>query len=234
MNNDLTLVIGEKIEITNDKMSYYKTNIGDMYSNGQILVGAPLYKGQVLRMRMDDEVDMAFYRESGRYSTKMRVVGFQRKDSVKYTMLEQLTAPEKNQRRDFYRLSTRSTAELYKYEYGAEVALVLKDTSNEAEFIAEARARDISVTGVALITKHECKLGEKYLMRLRLDGTWERTKPFFICAKVVRSDYISESGMYDVGMNFFGLTRSRREFLTKYILGQQQKRILQRKLVEGE
>ena len=234
MQNIGKLTLGEKIDLTVDGKSFYKTMIGDIFENGLIMVGAPIHRGKQMQFEVFDEVFLVFYRDTGRYFSQMRVVGFQEKDRVRYTMLEQMTEPVKDQRREFYRLPTSVEALLYEYADGIEVSITLKEEVGELNKIADARAKDISVTGIALITKRECLLSERYLIKLNFDEYRDKAPPLWACANVVRTELTLESGMYNLGMCFFGLTKDKSEFLSKYILTQQQKKIVQKKLVEGE
>ena len=231
---ETTLLIGDKVDITNDGRHFYKTMIGDIYDNGHILIGVPIYRGTAMRLELHEIIYLVFYRESGRYITQMNVLGFDIKDSVRYAVLEQLTPPEKNQRREFYRLPDRADILLCEYTDGVELTLALKDDIREAVKLADAVANDISVTGVSLSVKRECRLGERYLLKIYLSGTKSKSPPFLICAEVKRSSYSFEDYTYNVGLRFFGLPKSKREFLNKYILSQQQKKIVQRKLADGE
>ena len=231
---DTTLLIGDRIDITNDGRHFYKTMIGDIYDNGYILIGVPIHRGSTMRLELFEIIYLVFYRESGRYITQMKVMDFEIKDGIRYAILEQLTPPEKNQRREFYRLPSSAEIQLCEYTDGVELTLSLKDDIRDAVRLADAWANDISVTGLSISTNRECFLGEKYLLKLYLSGRKGKSPPFLICAEVKRSSYNFEDSTYNIGMRFCGLTKSKREFLNKYILTQQQKRIVQRKLVEGE
>ena len=237
MPKENVLVIGDKLSVTDDGVNFYKTTVGDIYRNGLILIGTPIYKEEQMELKLSDEIYLIFYRENGRYITKTQVVDFQVKDGVRYALLEQLTEPEKDQRREHYRLTAGVGVEAFLCEYidGIEMTLSAREDIKEIEHLAEARARDISVSGIALITtKRQCAPGEKYLIKLYFDGFKSKNPPFLVCANVIRSVLNQDGNMYDVGMQFFGLPKDKDDFLAKYIITEQQKRILKRKLIEGE
>jgi c-di-GMP-binding flagellar brake protein YcgR len=123
---------------------------------------------------------------------------------------------------------------LCEYTEGMELALTIKDDVKEGEKLADARTKDISVAGVSLVTKRECTLGEKYFLKLYINGPKDRSPPFLVCGEVRRSIFTFESGIYDVGMGFLSMAKSKKEFLNRYILTTQQKMIVQKKLIEGE
>jgi len=234
MEKDLVLVLGDKIDITTDGRRFFKTSVGDIYKNGQVLIGPPTYRNTQMELHMFDEIYLVFYRDSGRYITQMRVVDFQTKDGVRYALLEQMIIPEKDQRREVYRLPLGLETLLCEYTDGIEMMLEMKDDIPDAEIITEARTRDISVTGTSLLTSRECCLGEKYLLKMYLDGGRGKKTPFIICATVMRSEKSLKTDMFEIGMRFFGLTKTKSEYLSKYVLRQQQQIIVKRRLIEGE
>ena len=236
MQNYATIVLGDKIDLTTDGRRFYKSRVDDVLRSGFLLISAPIYRASQMPLRIFDEVYIVFYRDSGRFICLARVVDFQEKNEVRYPLLEVLTEPEKDQRRESYRLPVSSVdTMLYEYTDGAEYSLSLTNDSGLAEKLAEARASDISITGISIITtKWECKLGDKYLLKLYFDGFKGRTPPFLICGEVMRSELTPESGIYNVCMQFFGESKEKEEFLSRWILTQQQKRIVQRRLIEED
>ncbi|MCL2126038.1 MAG: flagellar brake protein [Oscillospiraceae bacterium] len=228
------LYVGDKIDLTFNGRRFYKTMIGDIYKSGLVLVSPPIYRGVQMSLDMLAEVYLVCYRESGRYTILTRVVGFEEKSGIRYTILERLTEPEKNQRREFYRLSDSVEAVLYEYIAGIELTLDGRTDVPDAVQLAVGRTKDISAMGAALLSKWECRLGERYLIKMLMKGPRDRTDPFMVCGEVRRSALTSENGIYYAGMRFFGLTKEKNEYLQKYILTQQQKIIAQKKLVEGE
>ena len=233
MQKDSTPEIGEKIDMTIDGRQYYKAMIGDVYNNGLILVSVPMFRQAPMPLSELDDVFMVLYRETGRYFVQVKVMGFREKDGVRYALLEQMTEMVKDQRREYYRLPTKLEAALYEYTEEIELSLLVKDEIRDANMLADARAKDISITGAALLTKLECQLCDKYLIKLILGEAKGKTTVFFVCAVVVRAGTLPDSGVQSLGVRFLGLTKEKSEFLSRYIMTQQQKIIMQRRLVEG-
>ena len=234
MSKGSTLTVGDKVDLTRDRRHFYKTTVWDASDKGLILIGAPVYKGAQMHLELNEEVVLVFYRDTGRYVTKMKVVGFREREEVRYTLLEQLMPPEKNQRREFYRLHVSAPVQLFEYQEGIEATLSIRDSVKEANMFADAKIKDISVSGIALTTKWRCKENENYVLKLALQTGGNNQGPLTICARVTRTDPAQEGGANVVGMRFFGLTKDKRDFLSKYIIAQQQRMIVQVKLVEGE
>ena len=234
MPKESALVVGDKVDVTVDGQTFYKTTIGEVFQDGLVMMGAPIYKSAYMPLNLYDEICLIYYRDSGRYFALMRVVDFLNRDNVTYVMLEKIAEPEKDQRREHYRLPTNSIESmLCEYRNGLETALTIKEESLDVQVLADARARDISAAGIGLVTtKWACQQGEDYLLKLYFDGFKGETPPFMICAKVMRSVQSPESGFYNVGMQFFGATKDKSEYLSKFIISQQQKQILKRRLLE--
>ena len=226
--------VGDKIDITVDGNIFYKSVIGHIADTGRVLVNTPIYKREPVQYNVYDKVYFVYYRESGRYFVQAQVAGFQTINGVRFIVLEPMIEPIKEQRRESYRLATRIDAELYEYTEDAELYLEINDEVT-AELITEVKVRDLSITGAALISKFQCELKEKYLLKLVLDDRGNRSKaaPFWICGTVVRSELTNDNKTYDIGIRFFGMTSNKNDFLSKYIMTQQQKRLAQKRLVEG-
>ena len=211
MQKDLKLVIGDKVDITTDGRSFFKTSIGDILDDGLVLIGPPIYRRTRMELHFADEIYLVFYRDSGRYITQMRVVDFQIKDGVKYALLEQMIVPEKDQRREVYRLPVGVETLLCEYIDGIELALAMRDGLHEPRIISQATTRDISITGTSLRSSLACKLGDKFLLKMFLEGNRAQKAPFLICASVVRFENSLKAGRYELGMRFFGLTKEKSE-----------------------
>ena len=129
-------------------------------------------------------------------------------------------------------MPTSVEAMLYEYTDGIELYPDERIYSQGEIKLSDARAKDISVTGIALITNLNCMPDDKFLINLNFDLKRDKIQPMLLCAGVIRTQRTLESGMYNVGMKFFGLTKPKSENLSKYILAQQKRIILQKRLVE--
>jgi len=236
MTKDKIIVIGDKVDlVSTDNDVPFRAKIEDVRQDGMYIASIPAAAGLTTLVRVDNEMLMIFYRESGRYSVRVKIVDFLEKDRIMVAALTLLSTPEKDQRRQYYRLSVRSDAVICEYIENIEEHLPQREDIAEAIALENAGTKDVSITGVALITKNEYKPGEKYLLKLYLDETPRgRTKPLLICAEVMRTEYDRNKNTYRVGMNYFGQTKSMSEYLARYVFKQEQKQVMQRRLVEGE
>jgi len=232
MRQDNILYIGDKIDLIGERSRVYKAMIEDVVENLLYLVGVPRHAGLPMPLHVNDEVTLIFYRDSGRYITRMRVAGFERKGEVRYALLFMVTKPEQDQRRGAYRLTSRLEVQVCEYIADMEKKLTGYGDVSEMAVLETTSTRDISVTGIGLVTKQEYELGEKRLLKIYFSKQRTKTLPFLICGKATRFIPWPGSGMNNVGMQFFGQTKNMNEYISRYVLNEQKKQIKSRRLVE--
>jgi len=232
MRQDNILYIGDKIDLIGERSRIYKAMIEDVVENILYLVGVPKHSGVPMPLHVNDEVTLIFYRESGRYITRMKVAGFERKGEARYALLFMVSKPEQDQRRGAYRLTSRLEVQICEYIEDMEKKLTGYGDVREISVLETTSSRDISVTGIGLVTKQEYELGEKRLLKIYFSKQRTRTLPFLICGKATRFIPWPGSGMNNVGMQFFGQTKNMNEYISRYVLNEQQKQTKNRRLVE--
>jgi len=229
MQRDDVIVVGDKVDLIGDKNRIYRTMIEDVVESVLFLVGVPRHAGVPMTLRLDDEVSMIFYRDSGRYIVRMRVAGFEKKGEVRYALLLLASRPQQDQRRGAYRLSLRLKTQVCEYIEDIEKDLLGYWDIEEKVILETVSSKDISVTGVAVVTKREYKSGDKHILRLYFQEPRVKTPPFFICGRVMRTLPGRDAGVHIVGMQFFGQTKEMSEYISKYVLEEQRKQIRERK-----
>jgi hypothetical protein len=202
MSQDNMLFAGDKIDLIGDRGRVYKTVIEEAIDNLLYLVGVPKYAGMPMPLRVNDEVALIFYRDSGRYLTRMRVAGFEKKSEVRFVLLFMLTKPEQDQRRGAFRLLTNLEVQVCEYKENIEKKLTGYGDVREMAVLENTRSRDISVTGIGLQTKQEYELGEKRLLKIYFSKQRAKTLPFLICGKATRFIPWLGNEMNSVGLQF--------------------------------
>ena len=86
-------------------------------------------------------------------------------------------------------------------------------------------SRDLSITGIALMTKREYKANEQYLLKLHIDDGRGKMQEFPICARVMRIAPWRDTKFYRVGLQFLGMPKKMNEQLSRFVLVEQQKDI---------
>ena len=231
------IVVGDKVDLVAQMDKVYRTMIEDKIENGLFLAGVPSRHGAIMQVEQDDDLYLVFYRETGRYIAQMKVIALEKRGEIRYMWLVQKTPVQKNQRREAFRLPVSCNVEIY--EYVEDTGQKLAGLEEEAKTIAfeAVSSRDISVTGIALLTKKEYDPEEKYTLNLYLGEEnagikkTGKTPPVQIAATVTRCIPWRTSNKNDTGMQFFGLTKDMSESIARFVLTEQQKQIKRRRLV---
>ncbi|MCL1835261.1 MAG: flagellar brake protein [Oscillospiraceae bacterium] len=237
MPKEKPLDVGDIVDLTSpDDGIPFRTKIEDMRRPGVISAGLPSSGGLSMILHTNEELYLTFYRETGRYTIRVRVIGFDTKNDVRFVLLAQTSAPERDQRRMYFRLPLSVNVTLCEYEENIEVGLQSLSVVDEAKVLAleTVGTRDLSITGVAIMSKNDYEMGSKFVLKLYFEEKpKQKVQPFVICAEIMRKEFDYRSGAFRLGMHFFGQTQRMSEFLAKYVLKQQQKQVAQRRLIEG-
>ena len=234
MEESDNIVIGENVDLLGRQNRLYRTKIEDTQGNGFFLVGVPRFGGVPMPVHMDDKLYLVFYRESGRFVTEMKVVGFENRDEVRYTWLHQETEPVRDQRREVFRVPVLFDVMVYDYTEDLENNISVFGTADEALFVEKVSSRDISVAGIAIVTKREYEIGENRYLKLFLDWPQKGASPFLTCCTVRRIARWRDTGQSIVGMSYFGLSRLMNEHISRYVLEEQRRQLKQKRLVESK
>jgi len=240
VTDDEVIIIGDKVDLVTQMGTVYRTMIEDRLDDGPFLAGIPSRKGAYMHVEQGDDLYLVFYRETGRYITQMKVIALEKRGEIRYMWLLQKTLAQKNQRREAFRLPVSFDVQILEY---------MEDVNDDIEYLAdEVRAialevvssRDVSVTGIALITKKKYELGEDFLLCMHLYRTptsgrsltaVDKTPPLHIAATVRRSIPWRTGNTFNTGMQFFGMTKTMSEDIARYVLTEQQRQIKRRRLI---
>jgi len=239
-NLDEIIVVGDKVDLVTQSGTVYRTMIEDRLKDGPFLAGVPNRKGVHMFVDQDDDVYLVFYRPSGRYIAHMKVVALERRNEVRYMWLMQKTKAQKNQRREAFRLPVEFEVQIFEYIEDNERDLIQVEEDVEVNALESVNCRDLSITGIALLTKQKYEFDEKYLLSLHMDRTpasirnrsiKDRTQGIVITAIVRRCIPWRTTNIFNTGMQFFGMTEGMSDNLAKYVLAEQQKQIKRRRLI---
>lgn len=238
------LEIGDRVDIISKSGITYRTMIEDQHEKGPFLLGIPSSKGQNMPVEEGDDIYLVFYRESGRYIAQMKVVALERRGVVRYMWLLQKAVAKKNQRREAYRLPIMFDVEIRNHKEDEEKSIVggviFDDDDEEGNVYETAVSKDLSITGVALITRNVYVFDLKYDLSMffdrtpssiRLKSAPESAPPIEVTATVKRSVPWRDSKLFYTGMQFSGMTREFTESVTRFVLSEQQKQIRKNRLL---
>jgi len=252
MRDDAEILIGDRVELTGESDRVYRTKIEDMYEGGAYLVSVPSYGRVPMELHIFDDLIMAFYRESGRFTAPVRVMDINNSTGISYAVLLVKSEPRRDQRREAFRVPVRVKVLICgqaeetdglkqakepddKQQASGEPVTVEQapEETAAAETIEAVGSRDISLTGIALITRKKYQSGKYYLLKLHLNDPSEKT-PVVIRARVVRSVPGYDRNTFDIGMRFHGQTKTMNTLLSRYMFTQQQKQLKRKRLVESD
>ena len=231
MKNDDVIVIGDKVELVKDEDHIYKTMIEDMTGNGFFLAGIPRSGGMPVRLQEGDALLLLFSRDSGKYSISVSISGFEKRGDIRYVWFQQTSKPQIYQRRGAYRLPVNMKVLVYEYEEEFEKKLLTQGDIIENEALEVVESKDISTSGIALVVKRKYELSDKLLLKPSMSEMQLPQPPLIVRAEVVRLVPERYRGRNCVGTQFFGQTESMTEYISKYVLTEQQKQIRQLRLL---
>ena len=236
---DEVIIVGDKVDIVTQSGEVYRTMIEDQVYNGTYLAGVPNKKGIYMFVHQDDDLYLVFYRETGRYIAQMKVVALEKRGELRYMWLIQKTKAQKNQRREAYRLPVDFDVSIYEYKEEVDKkGLIYVGGEAEDTVLESVSSRDISVTGIALLTRRQYENNEKYLLSLHMDrnaasirtrSSTDSSPALHLTAAVRRCVPWRTGNLFNTGMEFFGMTEAMSDGIAKYVLSEQQKQIKRRR-----
>jgi len=233
------IIVGDKVDLVTRTGAVHRTMIEDRLDNGPFLAGVPSTKGIYMHVSENDDLYLVFYRPSGRYIAQMKVVALENRGEIRYMWLIQKTRAQKNQRREAYRLPVNFDVQIFEYVDDVHQGLTYVPDEVEVTALEMGSCRDLSVTGIALLTKKKYELGDNYMLSLHLDRTPasirtrstndNSTPALHLTATVRRCIPWRTTNTFNTGMEFFGMTESMSDGIAKYVLSEQQKQIKRRR-----
>jgi len=232
------IVVGDKVDVVTQSGHVYRTMIEDQISDGAFLASVPNKKGVYMFVHQDDDIYLVFYRETGRYIAQMKVVALEKRGEIRYMWLMQKTKAQKNQRRQAYRLPVDFDVKIFDYVEEEKQGLIYVGGEAGEAALESVSSRDISVTGIALLTRRQYKLDDRYTLNLYMDrhaasikakSTTESSPALTLTAAVKRCVSWRTGNLFNTGMEFFGMTDTMSDGIAKYVLSEQQKQIKRRR-----
>ena len=239
---DKRVAVGDLVDLTSpDDGIPYRSKIEDIRGNNLMSAGVPSSGGMAMILHIDDELYLTFYRETGRFTVRIRVVGFERRGNVRYVLFTQITKAEKDQRRKYFRLPINLNVSMCEYLDDEEQDFPILEEIDEEQIVVleTVGSKDISITGISVLTKNDYEMGKKLVLNLDFEpekgrGKVREQEPFIIYAEVMRKEFDYRTNSNRLGMRFFGQTQNMSEFLAKYVLKEQTAQLRKRRLIEGK
>ncbi|MDR1588979.1 MAG: flagellar brake protein [Oscillospiraceae bacterium] len=242
---------GDRVDIQFKNSPEYRALVEDARDGGDIVVTSPTYRGAPVVFHKGQLIQLSFYRDNGKYSVDVRVVGFRTSNEVRLMRLQCVSDVTKVQRRGYYRLPVVLRTEVRRLPISLptelhrlpEVLPLLDDVMSYEEAVdaleeyavdeENSTTRDISISGISVKSKTQFVVGDKLVIKVHLGWPNAKEPPISAVVEVRRVEYDPATGTYNVGLEFSGAF-AKRDLITKYIYEQQQRRIKQEKLIKDE
>lgn len=224
--------IGEKIDLHLGKGPYYRTVIEDEDKNGLLHASVPTYRGIPIILRQDQALQVFYYRDNGRFAVKAKVAGFDMSGNIRIVKLQVLSAPERQQRRESYRVSTMLKSIIRPYSMGP---FPKRPDPSEEEEMEEAPTFNISATGVAVRVQQDYVVGERIFMQIFLEWPAANASPIHVLGEVRQVTRIEPNReIYQLGIMFLEMATDLTNHLARFVLVEDQRRMKQQRLIEDD
>lgn len=231
MKNDV-VKIGEQVDLYLGKGPYYRTVVDDIRGGDILMVSIPTFRGISVILRLDQELRLFFYRDNGRYSILVRVLDLQLTEPVRMAKLKVLSDPERQQRRESFRVSTMISTILRPVVFGPYPP---KGQPLAQDEIEQGPAFNISATGIAVRVTGEYSVGERIFLRIYLAWPKPDSEPLDILGEVRQIHRVeSDRNLFQLGIMFIDVSEELSSHIAKFVLMEEQRRTKQSRLIEGE
>lgn len=225
-----SIKIGDKVDLRLDRGPYFRTVVDDIGYDNMLLLPIPTYKGIPIILRIDQSLQLYYYRENGSYRVNARVIDFDLKSTVKMVQLQVTSDPERMQRRESFRVTTTLRANLRPYYLGPFPENADPSLDYESESVSTF---NISSTGVAVRSKGDYSVGDHVFMRIFLAWPKQESPPLYILGEVKQATKIdSINGISHLGILFLDISPEMASHIAKFVLIVDQRHAMQRRIVE--
>ncbi len=210
---DNRIKIGDKLCIvmksrTSGKERMSVSQLLEDCGGGEYIISTPISKGRLIPIRPGTEIKLIYYRKNGIFSFGAKVT--ERKGGRLPTMkVQALSAPQRTQRRDYYRLEAVLSVKVY---YRPE-----PESSELA--VMECVTLDISAGGLKLASDVNIEEDEHIICEINI-----LDKVLSINGKVIRNLAVyNQEYEYELGVQFVGLNEKTRLELISFIFEEERK-----------
>lgn len=229
---EIKIEVRDKVDLFLRRGPYYPTVINDITKDGLLFVSVPIYRGISIVLHMDQELQLFFYRDSGRYAVDVKVIGFELSGEIKLIKLLPLSLPVKQQRRESFRLKARLRAIIRPQLLGAFPFNPSFEDDEEMDYVFTS---DISSTGIAFRTTVKYSVGEKFFLKLFLEWPEPDAEPIDISCVIKQVGIVDVvTGEYQIGAMFADISEETMNYITRFVLAEESRRIVKQRLIEED
>ena len=234
---DNKISIGDKIDFEKvetkfmvdpeSRKNVYVSQVLDEAEDGKMLVAMPIQGGKIIPMSVGQRLKATFYTKSGLLQCEIVVTARYKKDSMFFMAVEEQTALQKIQRREYYRYECRIQIS-YRMIEGEELETL---KSGNAYHVDEEHLQwkdgimiDLSGGGIRFVSSSHEKVDSFVEVRFEMKNEEEREIVYAI-AELLRSEKNpNNETIYDHRIRFWRMDNGLRERIIRYIFEEQRKK----------
>lgn len=229
--NKNLLKIGDRVDLYLGTGPTYLSKLEDITQSGNLLVSIPTYKGEPVDIEKGQGIQLYFYRTNGRYRINVKMNGYIKDGLIRLMELKPLSDLQRQQRRDSFRLPIELKV-LLTFIDNETITENYPGSDNSTEQVSSS---NLSATGIAITTKRQYSLGDRVFLQIYLNWPEGNSEPIELMGEV-RQVAPTEpfEKTFIVGIKFLYLSNDIYSHISRFVMAQEQKRLKQKRLVEGD
>lgn len=253
--NSCIVSIGDKLELkrlrildndNDNDNKIYKSKLLDFISEDKASIAMPIERGRVIPLEVGDKYSIRFYTNKGLFQCKAIITNRYRNDNLYVLEVQFLSALEKYQRRQYYRIECIIDID-YRVLTENEVSIMRRIRADEfvneeekQKYILELEEHkkewlpgnilDLSGGGARFTSNCVHEIGQMLQISMSLsDGRWIKN---YLLNAVIISSYkmVNRQGFYEHRIQFKDIKKDDREALIRFIFEEERR---QRKKEKG-
>lgn len=222
----------ERSETSGDKIHIYKSQVYDVYNDGELEISMPTENGKMILLPLGIRFEFGFYSNGGFYRAEGTIKERFKKNNLYSVVIELKSQLEKFQRREYYRLECtldlryyHITEEEMEERTPEEIFDYLRMEKNMREIEGNGTIVDISGGGIRFTSDKENFSEDNILINMKLEGE-KVEKQFFIVGKIIECNKIQteKHTKYESRVKFLMNDNKVREEIIHYIFDEERRK----------
>lgn len=208
------MALGDKVELVTEltatgEQNQYFSKIQEITPEGEVVILAPFVAGRIIPLELDEKYGMCVYTNKGLYRCEIQVVNRSKVDKLHLITLEILTALQKYQRRQFYRLDC-----MLKFHY--------KD--DEEDTWSDGTILDISGGGIRFTSHIELIQKKGVVNHIQIECGGE-IKHLYLSGVIIKSERMKgNERVFENRVEFDAISNEDREIIIKFVFEEERRR----------
>lgn len=206
--------LGDKVELVTEvtvdgNQDQYYSKIQEVRDDGEVVIMAPLESGRVIPLELNRKYGMCVYTSKGLYRCEVQVVSRNKDEKLYLINLQILTALQKYQRRQYYRLDC-----MLSFHY--------KD--DEEDNWSDGTILDISGGGIRFTSTHELEHKKGVVNHIELDYG-DDSRHLYLSGVIIESAKMrGNDRLYENRVEFDAISNDDRELIIRFIFEEERRR----------